>query len=410
MVYKTAVHIGNIHQYLWQPINDNEMGKMKLANILKTKNRVALLFVCLDLNRVPMNISHKTVPKKDLISQLVDWRLTQPKEAICWTPVDSPTVLERVQQAVREVIVPGWIEKPSDSIGLPRGGTPKADNWRTLFSIFLPLALLSLWQEASPISAEDANEMASVLQTSMYLTCAVNKMSKHTLSLQDRTDFREYLRLHIEGLKENFPGFIQPSHHLAFHIYDDMDLFSVVHHFWCFPGERLIGFLKRIPINRKIGEFESTLLHSFCTGSAFRRYLRQSDCPPLFRYLAQLINKAYGLVKLSVETGAEINTTETHLEDVETILNSDSHLANPLFRIPTPRGLYLALNADSITRIQCYNRCLTPFGDYYGILEASGKGNSYVCFFPGGNRDVDWVAGQIRHIFFEDGKIRFTIQ
>ncbi|KAJ3924916.1 MAG: hypothetical protein NXY57DRAFT_907648 [Lentinula lateritia] len=73
MVYKTAVHIGNIHQYLWQPINDNEMGKMKLANILKTKNRIALLFVCLDLNRVPMNISHKTVPKKDLISQLVDW-------------------------------------------------------------------------------------------------------------------------------------------------------------------------------------------------------------------------------------------------------------------------------------------------------------------------------------------------
>ncbi|KAH7872790.1 uncharacterized protein C8R40DRAFT_1051744 [Lentinula edodes] len=190
------------------------------------------------------------------------YQLTQPKEAISWTPVDSPIVLERIQQAVREVIVPGWIAKPSDLIGLPRGGTPKADNWRTLFSIFLPLALLSLWQEASPIAAEDADAMASVLQTSMYLTCAANKMSKHTLSLQDREDFREYLRLHIEGLKKNFPGFIQPSHHLAFHIYDDMDLFSVVHHFWCFPGERLIGFLKRIPINHKIGmnSFLSLLL------------------------------------------------------------------------------------------------------------------------------------------------------
>ncbi|KAJ3848117.1 hypothetical protein EV368DRAFT_68544 [Lentinula lateritia] len=360
-----------------EPINNSEMGKVKLANILNTKNRVALLFVCLDLNRVPMNISHRIVPKKDLISQLVDWRLTQPKEAICWTPVDSPTVLERIQQAVREVIVPGWIAKPSDSIGLPRGGTPKADNWRTLFSIFLPLALLSLWQEASPISAEDANEMASVLRTSMYLTCAVNKMSKHTLSLQDRADFREYLRLHIEGLKENFPGFIQPSHHLAFHIYDDMDLFSAVHHFWCFPGERLIGFLKRIPVNHKT---------------------------------TQLIEKTYGLGKLSLETGAETDTTKIQLEDVEAILKSDSHLVNALFRIPTPRGLYLVLDVDSITRIQCYNRCLTPFGDYYAISEASGIGNSYVCFFPGGNRDVEWVSGQIRHIFCEDGRIRFSIQ
>ncbi|GAW04788.1 hypothetical protein LENED_006599 [Lentinula edodes] len=73
MAYKTAVHIGHIHQYLWQPIGNNELGKVKLANILKTKNRVALLFVCLDLNRVPMNMSHKTIPKKDLISQLVEW-------------------------------------------------------------------------------------------------------------------------------------------------------------------------------------------------------------------------------------------------------------------------------------------------------------------------------------------------
>ncbi|KAJ3924364.1 MAG: hypothetical protein NXY57DRAFT_908116, partial [Lentinula lateritia] len=43
------------------------------------------------------------------------------------------------------------------------------------------------------------------------------------------------------------------SHHLAFHIYDYMDLFSTVYNFWCFPGERLIGRLRNIPINHKIG-------------------------------------------------------------------------------------------------------------------------------------------------------------
>ncbi|KAJ3833097.1 hypothetical protein F5878DRAFT_513464, partial [Lentinula raphanica] len=161
--------------------------------------------------------------------------------------------LKRVQQAITEIITPSYVEKPSEFIGLPKGGTPKADNWRTLFSIFLPLALLSLWQEDSPNAAADANDMRSVLETTLYLTCAAIKMAKHKLSKQDRTDFREYLRHHIDGLKANFPGFIQPSHHLAFHIYDSMELFSTVRNFWCFPGEQLILRLRGIPVNHKLG-------------------------------------------------------------------------------------------------------------------------------------------------------------
>ncbi|KAJ3853053.1 hypothetical protein EV368DRAFT_39732 [Lentinula lateritia] len=70
MTYKTAVHI---HQYLWRPMNDDEIGRAKLANNLKSKNRAALLFICADLNRVPIDTSMKAVAKKDLISQLVYW-------------------------------------------------------------------------------------------------------------------------------------------------------------------------------------------------------------------------------------------------------------------------------------------------------------------------------------------------
>ncbi|KAJ3810716.1 hypothetical protein F5876DRAFT_15402, partial [Lentinula aff. lateritia] len=96
----------------------------------------------------------------------------------------------------------------------------------------------------------------------------------------------------------------------------------------------------------------------------FRRILRRSDCPPLLKYCGQLINKVYGLSKLEGETGD----------------------------------------------IQCYRRCLTPFGNYYAIPEATGKANSYVCFFPDGDRQAEWAAGQIRHIFCENGKTRFAIR
>lgn len=85
--------------------------------------------------------------------------MTQPLVALPWTPVDSPAVLSRIERTIRQTIVPGWITKPPKIIGLPKAGTPKADHWRRLFSVFLPLAILSLWQEESPIASSDATEM-----------------------------------------------------------------------------------------------------------------------------------------------------------------------------------------------------------------------------------------------------------
>ncbi|KAJ3897622.1 hypothetical protein F5879DRAFT_760144, partial [Lentinula edodes] len=99
----------------------------------------------------------------------------------------------------------------------------------------------------------------------------------------------------------------------------------------------------------------------------FRRILRHSDCPPLLKYCGQLINKVYGLSKLEGETGESDN-------------------------------------------IETGQLCLTPFGNYYAIPEATGKANSYVCFFPDGDRQAEWAAGQIRHIFCENGKTRFAIR
>ncbi|KAJ4464888.1 hypothetical protein C8J55DRAFT_441757 [Lentinula edodes] len=183
-------------------------------------------------------------------------RMSQALDALTWTPVDSPAVLKRVNQTIREVTVPSWISKPSEYIGLPRAGTLKADNWRRLFAIFLPLALLSMWQVCSPTATSDAREMGSVLDTSLYLTCALIAMTKHKSTLQDRQNFREYLRQHVLGLKHNFPGWILPSHHVSFHIFDYMDLLGPLHNFWCFPGERLISRLRNITINNKIGASE----------------------------------------------------------------------------------------------------------------------------------------------------------
>ncbi|KAF8825246.1 hypothetical protein HHX47_DHR7000450 [Lentinula edodes] len=415
MNWHCATGVGHIHQLLWAPCGDNHVEREKLAKGLNTEGIDALLYVCTDLNRVPLQLPRRDV-KRILIHQLIDWRMTQSLEALSWAPVDSPAVLERVRQAIQEVTVPSWITKPSEYIGLPRAGTPKADNWRRLFAIFLPLALLSMWQVCSPIAASDAQEMSSVLDTSLYLTCALIAMTKHKSRLQDRLNFREYLRCHIVGLKYNFPGWILPSHHVSFHIFDYMDLFGPVHNFWCFPGERLISRLRSITINNKIGakiyslhvsvstdsvligEFESTLLHSFCKGSAFRRWLLRPNCPPLLKVLRRILDKAFGLNK--------DNRMHAHGEEceVDNLEDSEDHSQ---FRIATPSELISLVGSR---KLECYSRIHAGYGKYYGIPSAPGKGNSFICFYPGGNQQLEWVAGQIKFVLKQDGRTRFVIR
>jgi hypothetical protein len=179
--------------------------------------------------------------------------MEKPLSPLPRAPVNSSAVRARIHQAIRKVIVPAWISKPPPDVGLPRAGNLKADTWRTLFAIYMPLALLSIWQPDLPISTEDTARMAPALDTAMHLTCATLMMTKRNLTSSHREQFRYSLRKHIDGLKECFPGFELPSHHMVFHIYELMDQFSNVRNWWCFPGEQLIGKLRRIPINHKIG-------------------------------------------------------------------------------------------------------------------------------------------------------------
>ena len=179
--------------------------------------------------------------------------MEKPLHAMERAAVDPQATLTRIHEVIRNTVTPAWISNPPVEVGLPRAGTLKADHWRTLFTIHIPLALLSLWKENSPVAAPNAEQMSSVLSTSMHLTCAVIMMTKNTLTPQRWDSYRDSLRQHVIGLKENFPAFILPSHHLAFHIHMFMDYFGPVRNWWAFPFENMIGKLQRMPTNHKIG-------------------------------------------------------------------------------------------------------------------------------------------------------------
>ncbi|GAW02640.1 serine threonine protein kinase [Lentinula edodes] len=357
------------------------------------------------LPSIPWLHLHGKFGKSDLVQHLVEWRMNKPLERLVPVKIDSTYVLQRLQQAVREVITPSWVTRPPEEVGLKRAGTLKADHWRTLFSIHLPLALISIWDEDSPSAADNASKMAPVLQTSMHLTCASIAMTRNNLSLECRNLFRESIRAHIEGLKLNFPGFMLPSHHLSFHIFDFMDSFSNVRNWWAFPFETLIGKMQRISTNHKIGELELTILESICKNATFRRWMMLPDCPELVKFCRNLLDKAYGYDKRNEL--AQNDADDLQGANPKEVLE---YSANPTARrqVTIKFPMDIAKKIGNLNPI-CFSQVPAPKG-FYGTPALQPVGNSYVCYRPPKNSSREAsLMGQIRYIFEHGGTTNMAI-
>ncbi|KAJ4484240.1 hypothetical protein C8J55DRAFT_376999, partial [Lentinula edodes] len=402
----------DLYQSLSSPAPVKEAEKQKFLKKLSSYRWIVLAFVCNNLVEfpTPKHGDLDCLPvgkfgKSDLVQHLVEWRMNKPLERLVPVKIDSTYVLQRLQQAVREVITPSWVTRPPEEVGLKRAGTLKADHWRTLFSIHLPLALISIWDEDSPSAADNASKMAPVLQTSMHLTCASIAMTRNNLSLECRNLFRESIRAHIEGLKLNFPGFMLPSHHLSFHIFDFMDSFSNVRNWWAFPFETLIGKMQRISTNHKIGELELTILESICKNATFRRWMMLPDCPELVKFCRNLLDKAYGYDKRNEL--AQNDADDLQGANPKEVLE---YSANPTARrqVTIKFPMDIAKKIGNLNPI-CFSQVPAPKG-FYGTPALQPVGNSYVCYRPPKNSSREAsLMGQIRYIFEHGGTTNMAI-
>ncbi|KAJ3764534.1 hypothetical protein FB446DRAFT_796067 [Lentinula raphanica] len=234
-------------------------------------------------------------------------------------------------------------------------------------------------------------------------------MTKLSLSVERREKFRNHLIQHIEGIKQHFGGFIFPSHHLSLHIYDFMEEFSGVRHWWSMPFESLGGKLQRIRTNHKAGEKQSTIHHSYCKSSSYRQWLLRPDCPPLLRYCLNLLDNAY-----NYDSRADEDKGDNDEFDEDELFSDNNNLSFTFSQpsshsIPTPPEVIQVVGSANI---ECLARTPAERGDYT-IPGAVAPGNSYICFKPnGGTSDGRWVAGQIQHIFRkrEGGRPSFIVK
>jgi hypothetical protein len=168
----------------------------------------------------------------------------------------TPEVIDKIREVIASTITPSWIASVPNNFGQAVAGTLKADEWRILANIYLPIALITIWGDGKWYKSDELDKFAAKnLSVSMKLFSAVRLVTLRHMSQSRMQAYRENLAAYVEGIKDLYPEFDIPTNfHMAIHIFDFLGLFGPVRSWWSFPFERLIGILQRQPSNHKIGE------------------------------------------------------------------------------------------------------------------------------------------------------------
>ena len=244
----------------------------------------------------------------------------------------------------------------------------------------------------------------------MMLVMAVNILSKRTTSLARAKKYRQYLACWLQGLQEIHHS--KYSHrtniHMAFHIYDFLKLFGPVYSWWCFPFERLIGHLQRLPHNDKsgkclfpldhdssahsaIGEAEATMLHSFLRAAKLRRWIRRPDCPASLLQVKMFFEKAFG--------GASIDPGPASEEPEGTSGEATMHCSS------IPEDL-----REAMPEADRYNAVVVARYEHGGVIFARSSthlGNSLIRYCTADGRED---FGSIKYIYKSGRDVKFAVQ
>lgn len=170
-------------------------------------------------------------------------------------PVGPTPITKEEKQAlwadISNLVKPSWVTSvPPEFSGSASDGKLKADQWRTLGTVYMPITLIRLWS-----AAEEGSERRELLGLTMDLVSAVLLASSRVTSPTNAQACHKFLLSYRQRLATLFPDYeCHPNHHMALHLSEHLLLFGPVHGWWTFPFERMIGKLQRISTNYKPGE------------------------------------------------------------------------------------------------------------------------------------------------------------
>jgi Domain of unknown function (DUF4218) len=161
--------------------------------------------------------------------------------------------MEQIHADIASTITPSWLASVPSNLGSASHGKLKADQWRVLASVYLPISLIRLWWSVELGNAR-SESCQKILDVTISLLSAVSIATSRVTSPRHADLYLQHMQAYLTGLKELFPDFkFVPNQHMALHLRDYILLYGPVHSWWAFPFERMIGILQRISTNYKEG-------------------------------------------------------------------------------------------------------------------------------------------------------------
>ncbi|KAG2366135.1 hypothetical protein BDR07DRAFT_1225513, partial [Suillus spraguei] len=156
---------------------------------------------------------------------------------------------------IHDTTTPTWLGSVPKNFGEASAGMIKADERRSLITIYLPIALVSLWGAGTSHSSDELTvHLITILDHTMELVCAVYLACARTMTARRAQAYRSHIAAYVGQLQKIHPTFsLRLNHHASFHIYDYLLLFWPAHLWWCFSFEHLIKIIQHLPVNHKFG-------------------------------------------------------------------------------------------------------------------------------------------------------------
>lgn len=157
-------------------------------------------------------------------------------------------MLQRINSLLPRIHIPTWIKRAIPVVGKASFGKLKADEWRNLFTIQLPLTLIPIW------TGQDHVQTA-LLKNFCHLVSLVNLALKRVMNAELIRRYRHHVEEYLKGSTSLFQHCkLAPNHHMSIHLADCLERWGPVRAWWSFPFERLMGKILKSSHNNHIGK------------------------------------------------------------------------------------------------------------------------------------------------------------
>lgn len=125
--------------------------------------------------------------------------------------------LIQIRKEIKDLFLPRGVTQVTCNLGEPKAGKLKASEWYSLFSTYLPLALIDFFGDTTASGVTNSNQHQLLNFTSLVV--CTNIVASKTISINDADRFSQAYLLYIETAKLVFPSpKILPNHHYALHL------------------------------------------------------------------------------------------------------------------------------------------------------------------------------------------------